>query len=105
MASSFLATTLIRSNERWSESWADGRVLAVRVRGKCEALEVLAGKVSRLAENDFAVADGESDFGEGADVLGGIGGEDDEVGVEAFGDVAGTGGGTEARGGIGGERG
>src|SRR6267143_4054429 len=60
---------------------------------------------SRFAEEDFALADGEGDFGEGGDVMGGVGGEDDEVAVQAFGDVTGTGGVPEALGGIGGEGG
>ncbi len=32
------------------------------------------GRLSGLAEEDFAVADGEGDFGEGGDVVGGEGG-------------------------------
>ena len=59
---------------------------------------VLWRGLSGFAEEDFAVADGEGDFGEGGDVLGG-------VGVEAFGDVAGMCGVAEALGGISGERG
>jgi len=40
-----------------------------------------------LTEKDFAVTDREGDFGEGGDVPGGLGGEDDEVAVHAFGDA------------------
>ncbi len=32
------------------------------------------GRLSGLAEEDFAVADGEGDFGKGGDVVGGVGG-------------------------------
>jgi len=41
--------------------------------------------------DDFAGADGVADFGEGGGVEGGIGGEDDEVGVRAGGDAAAVG--------------
>ena len=51
------------------------------------------------------MADGEGDVGEGGDVLGGVGGEDHNVGVQAFGDAAEASGEAEAFGGIGGERG
>jgi hypothetical protein len=46
--------------------------------------EIVFG-ISGVPEEDFAVADGEGDFGEGGDVLGGVGGEDDEVGVVVLG--------------------
>ena len=60
---------------------------------------------SLLGVDDFAAADGVADFGEGGDVVGGIGGKDDEVGVRAFGDVASMGGIAEALRGICRERG
>jgi hypothetical protein len=44
-----------------------------------------------LAEEDSAAPNGKGNFGEGSDVVGGIGGKDDEIGVEALGDAAGVG--------------
>lgn len=60
---------------------------------------------SGFAVDNFAVADGEGDFGEGGDALGGVGGEEDEVGVVILGDAAGVGLCAETLGGIGGEGG
>jgi|ERR1700722_16330779 hypothetical protein len=57
-----------------------------------------------FAEDYFAEANGEGNPGEGADVLGGIRGQDDEVRIHAFGDATGVRRVTEARSGIGGER-
>ena len=54
--------------------------------------------------DDFAGADGVADFGEGGGVEGGIGGEDDEVGVHAGRDAASMGGIAEASGRVRGER-
>ena len=59
-----------------------------------------------LVEKDLAAADGEGDFGEAGDVLGGVSGEDDHSpSMPFFGNAAGTGGISDAFGGVSGERG